>query len=135
MKRGGWQRTAFGRTPGHFGEQLGFEDVVLDRAATRVATDAAVEQSAMRVGDVFRDCVWLALDRICVLLGPGGRFIIDAVWDTIGTIPRNRAESSRIGPIMREYAATGRIVPTGDHRPSARPRTHGKPQREWRVMW
>ena len=115
--------------------QLEFEPVVLDRAATKAATDDAVDRNARRIDDVWHGCVWAALDVVCGTVGPGGRFIIDAVWELLGEIPVSRAASSRIGPIMREYAATGRIVITGDTRPSRRPKTHGKPQREWKVVW
>jgi hypothetical protein len=111
-----------------------FEPVVLDRAQTRRVTDEAVERNASRLEDEWRDTVWDMLDTLTRAHGQGWRFTIDAVWEALGKIPASRAASSRMGPIMREYAATGQIALTGHTRPSQRPKTHGKPQREWVVI-
>lgn len=116
-------------------EQLDFEDVVLDRAATQAVTDDAIERNESHLDAVWAGQVVKVLNALVDRLGPGATFTIDHVWEALGEIPTHRADSSRIGPIMRQYAGFGRIVCTDRTRPSQRPKTHGKPQREWRIVY
>jgi hypothetical protein len=115
--------------------QLQFEPVILDRAASHAATEAAIAQNEQRLREAWRNRVYSALDFLCEALGPGGRFTVDHVWEVLRRIPTTHAAASRMGPVIRAYAKdTGRITTTGGYQMSDRPKQHKNLLREWEVV-
>jgi hypothetical protein len=61
-------------------------------------------------------------------------FTSDDVWEWMAT--RDMATPGKkvaLGPVMRALAVERLIIPTGDYRNSARPETHTRPLRVWRL--
>lgn len=79
--------------------------------------------------DAATDDAWKddAADAIERLAATGRPFMSDDVWPAIGRDADPPANMRALGPIMMRAARAGRIVKTGDYRPSVRSRLAPKP--------
>lgn len=60
-------------------------------------------------------------------------FIVDAVWQRLGTLPEP-AEPRAMGAVMRRAVRDNLIEGTDRYRPSSRTTAHRNPRRIWRSL-
>jgi hypothetical protein len=100
----------------------------LDLDAGRKAADEAIE----RAGDAA-DAEWwqAAVSAVVFCAHRSGTFTTDDVWVMIPAEFQTR-EPRALGAVMRNLQDQGVISPTGEYRPTQRPKAHGRPVRVWR---
>lgn len=112
-----------------------FDPVILDRRLSRQRTEDAVASNTAHMNAAWKAKALLAAHTLCTTRGPGFRFIADHVWLQLGGLPPGHAARSRMGPIMRMLADTGRIQKTGGFQHSLRIEQHRNLLTEWEVQW
>ncbi|MFG0329247.1 MAG: hypothetical protein ACF8PN_05045 [Phycisphaerales bacterium] len=103
-------------------------EAALDRPPT-LETARQARDAGMALVDGATDEDWKAeaADAIERLAASGRPFMSDDVWPAIGRDADPPANMRALGPIMMRAARAGRIVKTGDYRPSVRSRLAPKP--------
>lgn len=105
-----------------------FQAPVIDAAEARSARNAAIDAVDEHAPPAFKDAADEAIRRVAA---SRATFIVDDVWEAMGTdweaVPDKRA----IGGRFRAAVNAGLIRPTADHRPSAQVKCHANPRRVW----
>jgi len=100
----------------------------LDLEAGRKAADEAIGHSAQAANYEWWNA---AVSAVVFCSHQSGTFTTDDVWTMIPVEFQTR-EPRALGAVMRNLQEQGVIVPTGEYRPTERPKAHGRPVRVWR---
>jgi hypothetical protein len=100
-------------------------------------TEQAIENRDSAIDQVEKNASarWkkAALDAVSWVAANNEEFIVDAVWQRLGTLPEP-SEPRAMGAVMRRAVKQGLIKGTDRYLPSSRTTAHRNPRRIWRSL-